>query len=104
VNWQTTGSKRTWPPTKAALPDQLMHGFKTVPPISLRRFSKEAKPPFGEIQPCSALIISFCLTCTLFRLCCPAPEFIVSVHRQLPSHGLNQRNIMLPFWERGQPF
>jgi hypothetical protein len=58
-----------------------MQGFRTVPPDRLWIFTKEAKPPFSELQPCSALIVSFGLARTLFSLCRPAAEFIVSIHR-----------------------
>jgi hypothetical protein len=78
-----------------------MHGFRIVLPGflgggldverflgSLRELSKEAKPPFSELQPNSAFVVGSGPKSALLRLRRVTLVLVLSVHRWLQSGGL----------------
>ena len=88
-------------PTETALLVKLMQGFRIVRPVflgggldverflgSARELSKEAKPPFSELQPSSAFVVGSGPKSALLRLCRVTLVLVLSVHRWLPSGGL----------------
>jgi hypothetical protein len=80
-----------------------MQGFRIVLPAffggsldvkcflgSPRELSKEAKPPFSELQPGSAFVVGSGPKSALLRLRRVMLVLVLSVHRWLPSGGLAQ--------------